>query len=157
MPSGLDTIAHVVLPNLMKIKGASTLVGAMERRDASPFAQVWQQTGVEHSPQVIAKEKEPWRYGVMSLPAPSAMGEAYMCAFMTKKNDESITRYFTLEYDYVLATKTARTIICERANNRTTKHGEGPAVTGDFQTDASAFVDAVNVIVGRTSSPNMAR
>lgn len=155
MPSGLDTIAHVVLPNLMKIKGASTLVGAMERRDASPFAQVWQQTGVEHNPQVTAKEKEPWRYGVMSLPTPSQMGEAYMCAFMAKKNDQSVTRYFTLEYDYVLATKSTRTIICEREGNRTTKHGEGPALTGDFATDASAFVDAVNVIVGRTSSPRL--
>ena len=155
MPSGLDKIAHVVLPNLMKIKGASMLVGAMERRDASPFAQVFQQTGVDHTPQVVAKEKEPWRYGVMSMPTPSAMGEAYLCAFMAKKNDASVTRYFTLEYDYVLATKSTRTLICEHAGNRATKHGEGPPVTGDFQTDASAFVDAVNVIVGRTSSPRL--
>ena len=155
MASALDTIAHVVLPNLMKLKGASTLVGAMERRDLSPFAQVWQQTGVEHSPQCIAKEKDPWRYGVLSLPTPNEMGEAYMCAFMAKKNDAAVTRYFTLELDYVLATKTTRTIICERDGGRTTKHGEGPPITGDFQTDASAFVDVVNQIVTRTSQPKI--
>ena len=147
MPSGLDTIAHVVLPNLMRLKGASTLVGAMERRDASPFAQVWQQTGVEHSPQVVAKERDGWRIGVMSLPKPSAMGEAHLCAFVAKKNDAAITRYFTLEYDYVLATRTEKTIVCEREGQRTIKHGDGPAVSGDFQEDASAFVDAIMKVV----------
>ena len=155
MASALDTIAHVVLPNLMKIKGCSTLVGAMERRDVAPFAQVWEQTGVEHNPQCIAKEKDPWRYGVLSLPAPNEMGEAYMCAFMAKKNDAAVTRYFTLEYDYVLATKKSRTLIVEMEGKSRTKHGEGPPVTGDFMTDAGAFVDAVNVIVTRTSAPKI--
>jgi hypothetical protein len=150
MASALDTIAHVVLPNLMKLKGASTLVGAMERRDASPFAQVWQQTGVEHTPQVSAKERDVWRIGVMSLPKPSEMGEAYMCAFVAKKNDASITRYFTLEYDYVLATRSARTIVCEREGQRTIKHGDGPPVTDDFQADANAFVDAIMEVISPT-------
>ena len=156
MASALDKIAHLVLPNLMKIKGASTLVGAMERRDVSPFSHVWEQTGVEHKPQCIAKEKDPWRYGVLSMPTPKEMGEAYMVAFMAKKNDAAVTAFFTLEYDYVLSTKTSRTVICEVDNNRSvTKHGEGPAVTGDFMTDASAFIDAVNVIVTRRSQPKL--
>jgi hypothetical protein len=147
MASALDTIAHVVLPNLMKLKGASSLVSAMERRDVSAFAQVWSQTGVEHSPQVIAKELNQgnsiWRIGVMSLPTPKEMGEAYLCAFVAKKNDAGVTRYFTLEYDYVLATKSTRTIIAERDGARSTKHGEGPAVTGEFMADASAFIEAI--------------
>ena len=155
MASALDTIAHVVLPNLMKLKGAATLVSAMERRDVSPFAQVWQQTGVAHTPQVIAKEHDVWRFGVLSLPKPSEMGEAYLCAFVAKKNDAAITRYFTLEYDYVLATKQTRTIICEREGQRTIKHGEGPAVTGDFAADANAFVEAaMNVIEPKKVDPN---
>lgn len=156
MASALDTIAHVVLPNLMKLKGASTLVSAMERRDVTAFAQVWSQTGVEHVPQVIAKEREhqgtAWRIGIMSLPKPNEMGEAYMCAFVAKKNDAAITRYFTLEHDYVLATKATRTLVCEREGGKTSKHGEGPPITGDFQADASAFVDAIYAIIGRRSS-----
>jgi hypothetical protein len=147
MASALDTIAHVVLPNLMRLKGASSLVSAMERRDVSAFTQVWSQTGVEHTPQVIAKELNQgnsiWRMGVMSLPKPNEMGEAYLCAFVAKKNDAGVTRYFTLEYDYVLATKSTRTIVAERDGARSTKHGEGPAVTGDFMTDASAFIEAI--------------
>src|SRR6185436_19100355 len=119
MATALDTIAHVVLPNLMKLKGASTLVGAMERRDLTPFTQVWTQTGVEHSAQAIAKERGEWRIGVLSLPKPNEMGEAFMCAFVAKKNDAAITRYFTLEHDYVLAAKKERTVVCEREGQRT--------------------------------------
>ena len=148
--SALDTIAHVVLPNLMKLKTAATLVSAIERRDVSPFAQVWQQTGVAHTPSVIAKEKDVWRIGVMSLPAPKEMGEAYMCAFVTKKNDPAINHYFTLEHDYVLATKQTRTIVCGREGQRTVKHGEGPPITGDFQADATAFVDALVEVIAPT-------
>jgi hypothetical protein len=148
MASALDTIAHVVLPNLIKIKGVPALIGAMERRDASPFAHVWEQTGVEHAPQVSAKERGGWRFGVMSLPAPTEMGEAYMCAFVTKQTDAAITRYFTLEYDYALATKSAKTIVCEREGSRTVKHGDGPTLTDDFETDASAFVDAIIAVLG---------
>jgi hypothetical protein len=155
MASALDKIAHLVLPNLMKLKGASMLVSAMARGDVSPFAAVWEQTGVEHSPQSTAKERDPWRYGVLSLPTPTEMGEAYMCAFMAKKNDAAITAYFTLEYDYVLATKKTRTIIAETDGKSSTKHGEGPPVTGDFQTDAAAFIDAVNVIVIRRSASKL--
>jgi hypothetical protein len=153
MPSALDTIAHVILPNVMKLKGASVVVSAMERRDVSAFAQVWQQTGVAHEPQVLAKEKDAWRIGVLSMPAPKEMGEAYMVAFVAKKNDAAVTRYFTLEYDYVLATKASRTIVCEREANKTLKRGEGPTIAGDFQTDAGAFVDAiVNILDGRAST-----
>src|SRR5262245_25523836 len=143
MASALDTIAHVVLPNLMRLKGAATLVGAMERRDLSPFAQVWSQTGVAHEAQAVAKEKDVWRIGVLSLPKPKEMGEAFMCAFVAKKNDAAITRYFTLEHDYVLATKKERTVVCEREGNRTLKHGDGPPITGDFAADAAAFVEAI--------------
>jgi hypothetical protein len=157
MASALDTIAHVVLPNLMKLKGASTLVGAMERRDTSMFAHVWSQTGVEHDPQVIAKERDhggaQWRVGVLSLPTPSEMGEAHMCAFVAKKNDATVTRYFTLEYDYVLASKSTRTIVAERDGSRMTKHGEGPRITGDFETNASLFIDAIMEVLSPTKPP----
>lgn len=157
MASALDTIAHVVLPNLMKLKGASTLVGAMERRDVSMFAHVWSQTGLDHAPQVIAKERDhggaQWRIGVLSLPTPTEMGEAYMCAFVAKKNDTAVTRYFTLEYDYVLASRSTQTLIAERDGSRTTKHGEGPTLVNDFQADASAFTDAILEVLSPTKAP----
>lgn len=155
MASALDTIAHVVIPNVMKLKTAATLVSAAERRDPSPFAQVWQATGLAHTPQLMAKEKGDYRFGVMSLPTPKEMGEAYMCAFVAKKSDPAITHYFTLEYDYVLATKQAKTIVCGRDGQRTVKHGDGPPITGDFAADATAFVDAIaQVLAPAKADPN---
>ncbi|HSN26273.1 MAG TPA: hypothetical protein VLT45_08310 [Kofleriaceae bacterium] len=149
MASALDTIAHVVIPNVMKLKTAATLISAAERRDPSAFAQVWQATGLTFTPQLIAKEKGDYRFGVMSLPAPTQMGEAHLCAFVAKKNDPAVTHYFTLEYDYVLATKQAKTILCGREGARTVKHGDGPAITGDFQTDANAFIDAIENVLAK--------
>jgi hypothetical protein len=147
MTSALDTIAHVVLPNLMKLKGAATMVSAIERRDTSMFQPVWTSTGVEYTPQVIAKERDVWRVAVMSLPEPTEMGEAHLCAFVAKKNDAAITRYFTLEHDFVLATRSTRTVICEKDGSKFTKRGDGPPVTGDFLADTSAFIEAILAIV----------
>ena len=148
MASALDKIAHTILPNVMKLRTASTLVSAMERRDVSAFAQVWQQTGIDHSPQVLAKERnDVWRIGVLSMPTPSEMGEAFMVAFVAKKNDAGVTRYFTLEYDYVLATKQSKTSVGELERGLMHKRGEGPTITGDFQADASAFIDAIVKII----------
>jgi hypothetical protein len=147
MASALDTIAHVILPNLMKLKGVAALVSAMERRDASLFQEVWSQAGIDHVAQVAAKERDAYRIGVLSFPKPEQMGEAHLCAFVAKKNDPAITRYFTLEHDFVLATRTERTMLCERDGAIMRKLGEGPPVTGDFQTDANAFVDAIMAIV----------
>ena len=147
MATALDTIAHRILPNFLKTKGASMIMSSMERRDTSMFQSIWEQCGVVHKPEVAAKEKEPWRFGVMSLPTPKEMGEAHMCAFVSKKADPSVTRFFTLEYDYVLATKTTRTVLCESEGQRANKIGEGPPVTGDFQTDAGKFIDAIMLVL----------
>ena len=143
MASALDTIAHIVLPNLLKLKGAGPIVTAMERRDVSMFQSVWDQCGVQHKPEVMAKDKDAWRLGVMSLPTPKEMGDAHLVGFVAKKNDVAITRYFTLEHDYVLATKATRTQLCERIETRMRKLFEGPAVTGDFQADATKFIEAI--------------
>ena len=147
MATALDTIAHVVLPNVMKLKGASVVMSAMERRDVALFTHVWEQTGVTHTPQVVAKEHDAWRIGVMSLPKPNEMGEAFMCAFVAKKQDAAMARYFTLENDYVLATKTHRTLLCERDGTRMVKLGDGPSVTGDFAADANAFIAAIVAVL----------
>ena len=150
MASALDTIAHAVLPNLMRIKSVATLLSACERRDPAVFQTVWTQTGIAHAPQLVAKDRDAWRVGVISMPKPENMGEAYLCAFVTKKNDPAIARYFTLDHDYVLATKSTRTMVCEREGSMMRKLREGPAVSGDFQTDAGAFVDAIMAVVEPT-------
>lgn len=144
MSSALYQIAHVILPNIMKLKGAPVVVSAIERRDVSIFSHVWEQTGIAHTPQILAKERfDTWRIAVMSLPPPQEMGEAYMVAFVAKKNDAGVQRYFLLEHDFVLATKSTRTALCELDRGKPTKYSETPPITGDFQTDASEFIEAI--------------
>lgn len=144
MPSALYTIAHAILPNIMKLKTAAVVVSAIERNDASIFSHVWTQTGVAHTPQMLAKERnDTWRIAVMSLPPPQEMGEAHMVAFVAKKNDAGVMRYFALEHDFVLATQTTRTALRELDRGKPVHRGDGPPITGDFQTDASALIEGI--------------
>ena len=119
----------------------------IERKEKFFFDQVWSQAHVEHQPQLLAEERSGFKIGVITLPAPKEMGEAFMVAFVIKAQDQSATRYFLLEHDYVLAKKADRTMITEREGSRHTKHFEGPAVTGTFETDAAAFIDAFMELV----------
>ena len=135
-------LAHVFLPNLVKLKGATTVVGVIERKEKFFFDPVWAQAHVEHTPYLHAQVREPYRIGVVSLPPPTDLGEAYFVGIVVNKQDPVLARYFTLEKDYVLAKKADRTLVCEREGQKHTKHFEGPVLTGNNDTDAAAFVDA---------------
>ena len=132
----------------MKLKGPAVLVSAMERRDASIFQQAWTAAGIKHTAFVSAKERGDWRVGILQMPKPEQMGEAHMVAFVAKKNDAAISRYFTLEHDYVLATKTTKTVIKEKDGSLFTKRrDDGPAISGEWNADSNAFFEAIMEIV----------
>lgn len=135
-------LAHVFIPNLLKLKGAATVISALERKEKSLLDQLWSQAFVTHEAFITTQLREPYRIGVFSMPPPKELGEAYYAGFVVKKNDPTFSRYYTLEHDYVLAKKANRTLICERDVQKHTKHGEGPALTGTPATDAAAFIDA---------------
>ena len=134
-------LAHVFLPNLLKLKGHATVVSAIERRDLVYFDPLWAQAHIKHNPHVTSEARDPYRIATMSLPAPTAMGEAHMAGIVIKTNDPSFMRYFTLEHDFVLARQANRTLLCEREGQKHTKLGDGPALTGNASDDARAFVN----------------
>ena len=140
--SPLQALAQVFLPNLTKLKGPATVVSAIERKEKSHFESVWKQSYITHDPKLYATTREQYRIGVMDLPAPKDMGDAHFVGWVVKQGDPAFSRYFTLEHDYVLKTKSNRTLVCEREGQKHTKHFEGPAVTGDFAKDSVAFIDA---------------
>ncbi len=135
-------LAHTFLPNLTKLKGAVTVMGALERKEKTFFDPVWAQAHVTHNPNIVSVIREPYRIAVIDLPTPKEMGEAFFVGWVLKKGDPAFARYFTLEHDYVLSKKANRTVLCEREGQKHTKHGDGPAVTGTFATDAAAFIDS---------------
>jgi len=134
-------LAHLFLPNLLKLKGHATVVSAVERRDLVFFDPLWGQAHLQHSPHITYQLRDPYRIATLSLPAPTELGEAHMAGIVIKTSDPSFMRYFTLEHDYVLAKKAHRTLLCERAGQKHSKHGDGPALTGNAGDDARAFVD----------------
>ena len=135
-------LVHVFLPNLLKLKGAATVVGVIERKEKFFFDALWGQAHLQLQPFLLSQEREPYRIGVLDLPAPTDLGEAYYAGIVVHKKDPTIARYFTLEKDYVLKTKSDRTLVCERVGQQHTKHFEGPVLTGNKDTDAVAFIDA---------------
>jgi hypothetical protein len=134
-------LAHVFLPNLIKLKGHATVVSAIERRDLIFFDPLWAQAHVAHNPYASSQARDPYRIATLSLPVPTEMGEAHMAGMVIKSNDPVFLRYFTLEHDYVLAKKANRTVLCEREGQKHTRRGDGPALTGDNEADAKAFID----------------
>ena len=134
-------LAHVFLPNLIKLKGHATVISAMERRDLIFFDPLWAQAHITHNPYVSSQNRDPYRIATITLPTPTEMGEAYMAGIVIKTNDPVFMRYFTLEHDFVLAKQANRTVLAEREGQKHSKRGDGPALTGNNEADAKAFID----------------
>ena len=134
-------LAHVFLPNLLKLKGHAAVVSAIERRDLAYFEPLWAQAHIAHRPHLTSQVRDPYRIATMSLPPPAEMGEAYIAAIVVKAADPAFMRYFTLEHDFVLAKQANRTLLCEREGQKHNKRGDGPVLTGNPGDDAGAFVD----------------
>ncbi|MEJ7602030.1 MAG: hypothetical protein WKG01_29305 [Kofleriaceae bacterium] len=135
-------LAHVFLPNLVKLKSAATVLAAIERKEKSYLDAVWQQAHVTHDPYIAAIQRDGFRIGIITLPPPKEMGEAHMIAIVTKKTEPSFNKYYLLEHDYVLAKQADRTLVTERDGQRHIKHFDGPVLTGTIEPDVTAFIDA---------------
>src|SRR4051812_17406942 len=134
-------LAHVFLPNLIKLKGHATVMSALERRDLIFFDALWAQAHVTHNPFAFSQTRDPYRIATITLPTPTEMGEAYVAGIVVKANDPVFMRYFTLEHDFVLAKQANRTLLCEREVQKHSKRGDGPSLTGNNEADAKAFID----------------
>jgi hypothetical protein len=145
-------LAHVFLPNLVKLKGGATVVSAIERNEKVFLDQVWTQAHVTHNPLIKAVQRDPYRIGVVTLPPPTEIGEAFMVGIVVNKSDPSFMRYFTLEHDYVLSKKANRTLLCERIGQQHTKHGDGPVPSGTPEADIASFIDAFMELVHPTKT-----
>jgi len=94
----------------------------------------------------VPLERDPYRIGVLDLPAPKDLGDAFFAGWVIKKSDVTFARFFLLEHDYVLAKKANSTTLTERegmlvGSVRHAKLGPGSPITGNFDVDAVAFVD----------------
>jgi hypothetical protein len=106
------------------------------------FDPLWAQAHVTHNPFVLTEARQEYRVAVMTLPPPKQVGEAYMAGIVIKANEPLFMRYFTLEHDYVLKRQADRTVLCEREGSKHVRISDGPALTGDKEADARAFLES---------------
>jgi hypothetical protein len=98
---------------------------------------------------LVSAQRDGLRIGVVDLPAPREPGEAYFVGIVAKVSDLAMSRFFTLEQQYVIASASTRTLLCERDGNRHIKHGEGSPITGNGEVDGNAFIDAIVAQIAR--------
>ncbi len=132
---------------------------ALEKRDQPFLDAIWKQAYIDHKPKIYTVERDPYRIGVIDLPTPKDLGEAFMAGLVIKKGDTAFARFFLLEHDYVLAKKANSTTLTEREGIQvgTIKHsklGAGSPVTGDFAVDSIAFIDSFMELIVPTKVSN---
>ncbi len=134
---------HFLMPRYIREVGYAAVLAAVERRDADFFIPVWMEAGFRFSPMLLYTQRGDWRIGVLTLPQPRELTEAYLAAVVGRASDPSFGRYFLLETAESVMDGRRYTVLGEWNETRHGNHGEGPAFTGDIVNDHATFVDAV--------------
>jgi hypothetical protein len=134
---------HMIMPRFLRETGFGNALAAIQRRDADYFIPVWMKAGFRFSPTLLFTERGDWRVGVLTLPQPREITEAYLAAIVGRISDPTHGRYFLLETAESIADKRKHTVLGEWNETRHGNFGEGPPFTGNLPSDQAAFVDRV--------------
>jgi hypothetical protein len=83
------------------------------------------------------------RVGVLTLPTPRDVTEAYLAAVVGKTAEPPYLRCFLWEKSESLFDDKPRTVISEWAGTEHRNYGQGPPFTGDLTRDSGEFVARV--------------
>ena len=147
MSSPRYIVAHMLLPAFLREQGASAVLDAIERGDDAFFIPVWTRAGMRFSPRFFHVIHGDFRAGVMTLPMPREMTEAYLVAVVGKRSDPAFLRYFLWESGDS-ADQGQRTVIGEWSGAAHSNYGSGPPFTGDLANDRAAFIERVVQVCG---------
>jgi len=137
----------LIFPRFLHEKGAAAVLDAIEREDDDFFIPVWMTAGFRFSPVLIHLDRGDLRIGVITMPMPREMTEAWLGAVVGKRSDPTYLRYFLLEMSIHVLDQTPATVIGEWAGSTHRNHGGGPLTTSDLVADCAAFVARVEQIV----------
>lgn len=137
----------MLLPAFLREQGAAAVLDAIERGDDAFFIPVWMRAGIRFAPRFHYTTRGDLRVGVLTLPMPREMTEAYLAAVVGKRGDPAFLRYFLWESGDS-ADQGERTVIGEWAKAAHSNYGSGPPFTGDLVNDRAAFIERVVQVCG---------
>lgn len=135
--------AHLLMPRFLREQGAATVLDAIERGDADFFHPVWMNAGFGFATRPSYRAQGGLRVGVLTLPMPRDVTEAYLAAVVGKTAEPAYLRYFLWEKSESLFDDKPRTVISEWAGTEHRNYGQGPPFTGDLARDSEEFVARV--------------
>ena len=148
MSSPRYVAAHLLLPRFLREQGAPAVLDAIERGDADFFQPVGSMRASASRPGRAIGRKG-LRVGVLTLPMPREVTEAYLAAVVGKTPDPSYLRYFLWEKSESVFDDKPRTVISEWAGTEHRNFGQGPPFTGDLAKDSGEFVERAVALCAR--------
>ena len=135
--------AHLLMPRFLREQGAPAVLDAIERGNAEFFQPVWMEAGFRFTTRPSYRAQGGLRVGVLTLPMPREVTEAYLAAVIGKTADPAYLRYFLWEKSESLFDDKPHTVISEWATSGHLNYGQGPPFTGDLAKDTDEFVARV--------------
>jgi hypothetical protein len=135
--------AHLLMPRFLREQGASVVLDAIERGDADFFLPLWVNAGFRFTTRPSYSAHGGLRVGVLTLPMPREVTEAYLAAVVGKTAEPAYLRYFLWEKSESVFDDKPRTVISEWAGTEHRNYGQGPPFTGDLTRDTGEFVARV--------------
>jgi hypothetical protein len=140
---------HMLMPRFLREQGAPAVLDAIERGDADFFIPVWANAGFRFTTRPAYRPQGGLRVGVLTLPMPREVTEAYLAAVIGKTEDPAYLRYFLWEKSESLFDDKLHTVISEWAGTQHRNFGEGPPFTGDLARDSAEFVARVAALCAK--------
>ena len=134
---------HMLMPRFLREQGAHAVLDAIERGDADFFQPVWVNAGFRFTTRPSYRAHGGLRVGVLTLPMPREVTEAYLAAVIGKTADPAYLRYFLWEKSESLFDDKPHTVISEWAASGHLNYGQGPPFTGALAKDSEEFVARV--------------
>ena len=133
---------HGVFRAFVATRPPELLMAAFREKNRDFFDPVWVEAGFRFAPVLFYDEVDGVEIGILTFPAPKAMGEAYLGA-VVKTKDAPKAQYFLWEKSAKLFEASTGTMVCAWKDENHVNYGAGPAFSGKLSVDVKGFKERV--------------
>ncbi len=140
---------HFLLRDFLREGGPARALDAIAKRDTEYFAKIWTEAGFKFAPLFLYEEKDGWRLGLITLPAPRESTEAYVALVASPVSAPDAHRFILWEKGSPSPFDgSAQTFLCEWTSRGHITHDDGPPYTGQLDLDAPSFIARCRQLLG---------